>query len=321
MSAISGHEDTVGLQRKRGLSRRNQDRLTIVLFLLPAFIFIFTFQIYPMIRSVYYSLYEWSGFGPLTDYVGLANFERLFTGREFWDAVWHTALIMIWSLALQLPLALLLALLVERDLPGRGFFRSIFFMPYVLSEVIIGQVWIKMFKPDPQFGFINAVLEWFGNLPVIPQIETQAWLADPKQALACAFVALTWQFFGLHMLLYIAGLQNVPRELEEAARIDGANELQTIWNITLPLLGNAIRTSVYLSLLGSVQVFGVIWVMARGGPIGATETMSTYMYRSAFLKFSLGYGSAVAVVILVISLILSTVYQRVVGQHDYIGGI
>ena len=314
MSAISGHEDAFVMEQQRGLSRQAQDRLTIVLFLLPAFLFIFIFQIYPLLRSAFFSLYEWNGLGPLVDYVGLRNFQDMFSEKVFLDSVWHSALIVVWSLAIQLPLALVLALLVERDLPGRTFFRSVLFMPFVLSEVIIGQIWIKMFNPDAQFGFLNFLLEQIG-------VSTQSWLGDPNQALACAFVALSWQYFGLHMLLYIAGLQNVPREIEEAARIDGANGLQTIWNITLPLIGNAIRTSVYLSLLGSVQVFGLVWVMTRGGPISASETMATYMYRSAFLKFSLGYGSAVAVVMLIISLILSTVYQRVAGQHDYIGGM
>jgi len=340
MSTTADRKDAMGLRKeKHGLSRQAQDRLTITFFLLPAFILIFTFQIYPMLRSVYYSFYEWNGLGPLVDYVGLSNFQALGTDTVFWDAVWHSALIVVWSLCIQLPLAMVLALLVERDLPGRVFFRSVLFMPFVLSEVIIGQIWITMFKVDPQYGFINALVMQLGNmteaaygalsqydifrplLPLIPYIETQGWLGDPSQALACTFVALSWQYFGLHMLLYIAGLQNVPRELEEAARIDGANELQTIWNVTLPMIGNAIRTSVYLSLLGSVQVFGVVWIMTRGGPIGASETMATYMYRAAFLKFSLGYGSAVAVVILVFSLILSTVYQRLAGRHEHVGGI
>lgn len=314
MSTISGREESSVLYHQRGLSRKAQDNLTIVLFLLPAFLFIFLFQIYPLSRSVYYSFFDWKGFGPPTDNVGWGNFVQLMGDKMFWSSVWHSVLIVILSLGIQLPVAMLLALLIERDLPGRTFFRSILFLPFVFSEVIIGLIWQTMFDPEPQYGLINAILQQLG-LPI------QKFLGDPGQALGCAFAALTWQYFGLHMLLYIAGLQNVPKELEEAARIDGATEIQTVWNITLPMIGNAIRTSVYLSMLGALQIFGVIWIMTRGGPIFASETMATYMYRSAFLKFSLGYGSAVAVVMLVISLIFSIVYQRLAGRHDYIGGI
>jgi raffinose/stachyose/melibiose transport system permease protein len=314
MGTISNSGDAFVRARQRGLSRQTQDKLTIIFFLLPAFAFIILFQLYPLIRSAYFSIWDWNGLGPLVNNVGAGNFDKIASDKLFWGAVTHSGLIVVWSLVIQLPLAMVLALLVERDLPGRTLFRSIFFMPFVLSEVIIGQIWIMMFKPDPQFGFINAILVQIG-------LPKQAWLGDPKQALACAFIALSWQYFGLHMLLYIAGLQNVPQEIEEAARIDGANGIQTIWYITLPLIGNAIRTSVYLSLLGSVQVFGLVWVMTRGGPVGTSETLATYMYRAAFLKFSLGYGSAVAVIILILSLILSTVYQVAVGQHDYIGGV
>ncbi|MBN1427822.1 MAG: sugar ABC transporter permease [Anaerolineae bacterium] len=314
MSAISGHENTFMPYKSRGITRKAQDRLTILLFLLPAFIFIAIFQIYPMIRSAYFSVWEWNGLGPLETYVGLKNFTDIWSDKSFWKGLQNTSLIVVWSLTIQLPLALILALLIERDLPGRAIFRSILFVPFVLSEVIIGQIWIKMFRPDAHYGFINLILDQFG-------LKAQPWLGDPNQAMACAFVALSWQYFGLHMLLYIAGLQNVPQELEEAARIDGANEIQTIWNITLPMIGNAIRTSVFLSLLGSIQVFGLVWVMTRGGPIGASETLATYMYRAAFLKFSLGYGSAVAIIILVLSLVLSTVYQLAAGRHEHVGGM
>jgi raffinose/stachyose/melibiose transport system permease protein len=137
----------------------------------------------------------------------------------------------------------------------------------------------------------------------------------------CLFVVLTWKYFGFHMLLYMAGLQNIPPEIEEAARIDGANRRQLITHITVPLLGSTIRTSVYLSVLGSLQQFVLVWVMTKGGPVNASEVMATYMYRFGFVRFLLGYGSAVAIVMLLISLAFSLAYLRLVRQPDYLGSM
>jgi raffinose/stachyose/melibiose transport system permease protein len=134
------------------------------------------------------------------------------------------------------------------------------------------------------------------------------------------FVALTWKYFGFHMLLYMAGLQNIPVELEEAARIDGASGFQILWRIILPLLRSTIRTTVFLSVLGSLQVFAIVWIMSQGGPAGASETMATYLYRFGFVRFYLGYGSAVAVVMFIICITFSLVYQKLFKEQDYLGG-
>ena len=139
--------------------------------------------------------------------------------------------------------------------------------------------------------------------------------------MASLFVVLTWKYFGLHMLLYMAGLQNIPAEIEEAARIDGANRRQLLGYITLPLLGGTIRTSVYLSVIGSLQQFILVWIMTKGGPVNASEVMATYMYRFGFVRFWLGYGCAVALVMFLICLAFSVVYQRLARQPDYLGGM
>jgi raffinose/stachyose/melibiose transport system permease protein len=139
--------------------------------------------------------------------------------------------------------------------------------------------------------------------------------------LLAVFITLTWKFFGFHMLLYLAGLQNIPKELEEAARIDGANPFQNFFFITLPLLGSTIRTSVYLSVLGSIQQFILVWIMTKGGPVNASETMATYMYRFGFIRFQLGYGSAVALYMFVLCLIFSLIYQHLTRKPDYLTGL
>ncbi len=307
----------IAMKSERGSSagRRHQDSVTIVLFLLPAFILFLVFLIYPIFQSIYYSTFNWKGFGPAIDFVGLNNFKGILSDKIFMRAVGNCFLIVVLSLGLQLPISLALAIMVGRDLPGRAFFRAIFFMPYVLSEVITAIIWLGLFNPDPQRGFINALLV------LIPGVQAQSFLGDTNVVLGCIFVVLTWKYFGLHMLLYLAGLQNIPREIEEAALIDGVNRWQMIKNITIPLLGSTIRTTVYLSVLGSLTQFNLIWIMTKGGPVNASESMATYMYRFAFVRFLLGYGSAVALVMLLICLAFSVAYLRLGRQPDYLGGM
>ncbi len=307
--------DLLNHRQPNSSPRRVQDRLTIFLFLLPAFVVFLLFIIYPIFRAVYFSTFNWNGLGPATVFVGLNNFKQILTDQVFIKGVENCLLIVVLSIAVQLPLALVLAIMVGRDLPGRAFFRTIFFMPYVISEVITAIIWISLFSPNSQRGLINALLV------LIPGLHAQNFLGDIHQVMACVFVVLTWKYFGLHMLLYMAGLQNIPKEIEEAAMIDGANHWQTIRYVTIPLLGSTIRTTIQLSVLGSLTQFNLIWIMTRGGPVNASEVMSTYMYRYAFIRFQLGYGSAVALVMLAICLLFSVVYLRLARQPDYLGNL
>ena len=291
-----------------------QDKLVIVLFLAPALILFLLFVVYPIFRSIYFSLFDWNGLGPAVHYVGLKNFINILADKVFIKAIRNVLLIIVFSLGIQLPLALGLAVLVGRDLPGRAVFRTIFFLPYVLSEVNAAIMWMLLYNPDPERGFINAILVLFGAKPV-------AWLGNMNIVLPAVFVALTWKYFGYHMLLYLTGLQTIPIDIEEAARIDGANGFQNFFYITLPLLGSTIRTSVYLSVLGSIQQFILVWIMTKGGPVNASETLATYMYRFGFVRFQLGYGSAVAIYMFLFCLIFSLIYRRLTRQPDYLTGL
>ena len=313
-TTLAGHS-ALGAQQQTRFRRRVLDNLTIVLFLAPALVVFLTFVVYPILQSVYYSLFNWKGFGPAVDFVGLQNYVGILSDQIFMKAVGNGFLIVALSLIVQLPLSLALALMVGRDLPGRAFFRTIFFMPYVISEVITAIMWLGLYNPDPERGFLNALLV------LIPGIKAVSWLGNTGTVMASLFVVLTWKYFGLHMLLYMAGLQNIPAEIEEAARIDGANRRQLLGYITLPLLGGTIRTSVYLSVIGSLQQFILVWIMTKGGPVNASEVMATYMYRFGFVRFWLGYGCAVALVMFLICLVFSVVYQRLARQPDYLGGI
>ncbi len=315
MEPIAARSDTLEIRTTSGVTRRAQDNLTIVLFLLPALVLFLVFVIYPILQSVYYSLFNWNGLGPAVDFVSLDNYKRILTDRVFLTALKNGILIALLSLTLQLPLALGLALLIGRELPGRAIFRMIFFMPYVFSEVIVAIMWLGLLNPDPDRGLINALLV------LIPGVKAQPWLANTQTVLLSIFVVLTWKYFGFYLLLFMTGLQNIPADIEEAALIDGANTSQMTFQITIPLLGPTIRTAVYLCVLGSLQQFILVWIMTHGGPVNASEVMSTYMYRYGFVRFYLGYGSAVAIVMFLICLSFSLIYQRLAPQQDYLGGV
>ncbi len=293
------------------LSQKIQKNLTIFLFLVPAFALFLLFIVYPIFKSVYFSFFSWKGFGDPTDFIGLGNFQQILKDKIFQKAIINGLLIIALSLGIQLPLSLGLAIMVGRDLPGRAFFRMIFFMPYVISEVITAIAWMGLYNPDPTRGLFNAILT------LIPGVKPVAWLGDMQVVMPALFLVLTWKYFGLHMLLFLAGLQGIPAEVEEAARIDGANGLQLIRYITLPMLGSTIRTSVYLSILGSLQQFILVWIMTKGGPVNASEVMATYMYRYGFVRFWYGYGSAVAIVMLLVSLVFSIGYLRIIRQPSF----
>ena len=313
MQSLPAIPDIFKLKRGTGSPRRFQDNMVIFLFLLPAIVLFLLFVIYPILQSIYYSLFNWKGFGPAVDFVGVENFKNILEDRVFMIALRNGFLIIALSLFAQLPLSLDLAVLVGRDLPGRVIFRTIFFLPYVLSEVIAALMWLFILNPDPDRGFVNAVIVFFGG-------QSQAWLGNTDLVLLSIFAALTWKYFSYHMLLFMTGLQNIPTEIEEAGRIDGANSIQNFFYITLPLLGSTIRTSVYLSVLGSIQQFILVWIMTKGGPVNASETMATYMYRFGFVRFQLGYGSAVAIYMFLLCLVFSLIYQRLTRQPDYLTG-
>jgi len=299
------------IRRRR---RQWSDALTIFLFLLPSLVLFVLFVLVPVVQAAHYSLYKWSGLGPLDDYIGFKNYQTLFNQPIFLKALENNLLIAGLSLVFQLPAAIVLALLVNRKMPGRSFFRLVFFLPYVLSEVVTGLIWSFIY--NPLYGLIAGVMRQFD-----PHATPPAFLADPKTVLYAIFIAMCWKYFGFHLILYLAGLQNIPAELVEAARVDGASSWQAIRYVTLPLLGSTIRLSAFLSILGSLQYFDLIWVMSGGGPPGtnASETMATYQLHYGLNEFKLGYGSAVGVVMFGICLIFALFYQRVIMRQDLQG--
>ncbi len=281
----------------------------------PAVIIYTMFVLVPMGFAFYYSLYRWRGFGPPTEFVGSRNYRLAFEDPVFRDALWNTAIILMGSLAFQLPIALGIALLLNRRFRGRAFFRLLVFVPYVLAEVTVGIMWKLILIRD---GTADAVLKSLGMEGLV-----QGWLSDLPLIIWTLLFILTWKYVGFAIILFLAGLSNVPDELTEAAAIDGASWWQIQRHITIPLLGPTIRIWMFLSMIGSLQVFDVIFVVAAPSvrSLGAANTVATYMVDNGFFASLWGYGNAIAVILFVISFVAALLFQRFVLRRDLQGAL
>lgn len=299
---------------RRPLVRRVRDWLTAFLFTVPGLILFLAFVAVPILYAGYVSLFNWGGFGSPSDFVGVDNFTRLFQDPVFLGDLWRGLLLVALSLGLQLPFALAMAVLLNQKLRGRAVYRMLFFAPYVLSEVITGVLFSMIFAPDSGLAdkVLGAVgLDGVGGL----------WFAGQSTVMATLFLIMTWKYFGFHMMLLLAGLQGIPPELTEAARIDGANAWQRFRNITLPLLGPTIRMSIFLSVIGAIQLFDLVWVVTQGGPDHHSETMAVTMFQFGFKRYQMGYASAISIVMFLISLVFALFYQRYVLRRDTEGAL
>jgi raffinose/stachyose/melibiose transport system permease protein len=299
--------------RTRTRPRLPSKWVTISLFLLPALALYLTFVIIPIIQAAHFSLYKWNGLAPLDDFVGLKNYQVALASDVFRAAVSNNVLVIVLSLLIQIPFSLGLAVLLNRRFPGRAVFRLLFFVPYVLSEAITGIVFRLLLQPG---ALIDSSLQTAGLGGLI-----QDWLGDANVVMITLFVIISWKYFGFHMILLLAGLQGIPREIEEAALIDGAGRWQAFRYVTLPLLGPTLRVSVFLSMIGALQLFDMVWVMTGGGPLNASTTMAIDMFKSGFKSQQMGYGSALAVILFVCALVVALLYQRYVLRRDVDGAI
>ena len=289
--------------------------VTIALFLLPALVLFGLLVLAPIAIAVYTSMFDWNGLGgPPTDFVGWDNFARLLRDPVFIGDLRRGLILIVLSLVVQLPLALGLALLLNQRFRGRAVFRVLFFAPYMLSEVIAGVLFTMVFSPNR--GLANHLLGLVG----LEALGT-TWLADPSIVLYSVFFVMTWKYFGFHMILYLAGRQNIPEVLHEAAAVDGATPWQIFRHITLPLLGPTIRISVFLSVIGTIQLFDLVWVLTRGGPVHSSETMAVTMFDYGYVRSEVGYGTAISVAMFLISLVFALGYQRFVMHRDVEGAV
>nr|WP_263326404.1 sugar ABC transporter permease [Neobacillus sp. Marseille-Q6967] len=278
----------------------------IILGVLPALIIYAVFAIYPILQSFYYSLVEWNGFSEKT-FIGLDNYIKLFQDPLFWNSAKNNIFIVIASVLGQVPIALFIALLLNRKLKGVKIFRTIGFLPVVLSTVVISLTWNLIYNTKD--GMINELLRTVGL-----DFLAQNWLGDTKWSMIAVSVTVIWQFVGLYLIIFLAALQNIPEEVLEAAQIDGASEWTRTWKITVPMIWDTIIVAVILCISGSLRTFDLIYVMTHGGPSHSTEVMALYMFNETFTKLQYGYGSAVSVTIFFFSLILIFIVTKLMGR-------
>lgn len=300
--------------RRRKASWR--ERAEIALLSGPAVIVFLTFVILPVVMAAYYGFFDWHGYGPATDFVGLRNYNVILNDPEFRAALQHNLEIVVLSLLIQGPIAVLLALLLNRKMRGRSVIRVLVFAPWVVSEVIAGTGWSLMLPVQGAVNHLLTSMHIFGTVRI-------DWLGNPDLALWTLMGILTWKYIGFAVILLMAGLQNIPDELPEAAEVDGASYWQIQRHITLPLLGPTVRIWGFLSIIGAMQLFDlvyIIWGQYVAGVAG-TSTMATYMVLNGRNAGNYGYGNAVAVVLFIISLVVALGYQRLVLRRDMAGAL
>ncbi len=276
------------------MKKQLQYKINIFLFLLPALLLFIAVLIAPIIMSFLYSLTEWNGF-TTPEFIGFKNYVELFTSKSIniSRALKNAMLLALLSCFIQLPFALWLALRLSRPIKGRTAMLSIYFMPVLISTVVIGQLWLKIYNPD--YGVLNILLRSIGL-----EKWTRIWLGDKKTALGAAFVPILWQYVGYHMLLMYAGIKGVPIELTEAAMLDGCTPAQVSRYIIIPYIRPILRVSVIFAVTGSLKSFDLIYVLTNGGPSHTTEVPSTLMINLLFLRNRYGMGSTIAVMLIIL---------------------
>lgn len=290
--------------------KMRSNKLNIILFMLPAVVLFVGILVAPIILSGYYSLFDWNGF---TDkiFIGFNNYKELFTSRSigFMKALRNSLLLALLSVFIQLPLALWLALKLGRGVKGERFFLSVYFLPVLISTVVIGQLWLKIYNPD--YGVLNVFLRKIGL-----ESWTRIWLGKKDTALGAAFVPILWQYVGYHMLLMYAGVRSVPPELTEAAMLDGATDGQVNRYIVLPYIKPILKISVIFAVTGSLKSFDLIYVLTNGGPVHSTEVPSTLMISQLFIRNRYGMGSTIAILLIVLCFGFALIINAIFREED-----
>ncbi|WP_416147492.1 carbohydrate ABC transporter permease [Salipaludibacillus sp. HK11] len=275
----------------------------IALGLLPPLLIYLVFSIVPIFISIYYSFMKWDGFSDMV-FIGFTNYLDVFQDATFWRSVKNNILVVFASVFGQITIGLGLAILLNQKIKGGKFFRTIGFLPVVISTVVISITWRMIY--NSREGMLNNLLETL-NLGFLQQ----NWLGNPNTAMFAILVTIIWQFVGLYFIIFLSALQTVPKDILEAAELDGATEFQKIFFITVPSIKNIILVAIVLCISGSLKTFDLIYVMTNGGPAHATEVMATYMYNETFNGLNYGYGSTISVLILIFSLVLIFITTRI----------
>ncbi|MBP1566380.1 MAG: sugar ABC transporter permease [Oscillospiraceae bacterium] len=293
------------------MDKIRKNKLAIFLFIFPAAVLFIGIIIVPIIMSAIYSFHDWDG---ITDmkFIGVKNYIELFTSESagFPKTILNALLLAILSVFIQLPISLALALRISRGIKGERFFMTVFFIPVLISTVVIGQLWLKIY--NPRYGILNVALETLGL-----DSWCHTWLGEQETALMAVFMPTLWQYVGYHMLLMYAGVKSVSPDVIEAAKIDGANGWQVSTRIIIPLLKPVIKICVIFAVTGSLKAFDMIYVLTGGGPDHASEVPSTLMVSMIFGQSRYGFGSAIAVSIIFLCFFFAIVIKRCIKTEEY----
>ncbi len=282
--------------------RKREKNLFILACLSPALILFFTFLIYPTIEVFRMSLFKWGGFSNNQQFVGLDNFKILWQDENFFRTIQNTILLIVVVTIFTIVLAVLFAAILSTEkIRGNNFFRIIFYIPNILSIVVIAGIFAAIY--DPKAGLLNAVL---------PEAWNKLWLGDQSIVIYSLAFALIWQAIGYYMVMYMAGMANIPASLYEAADLDGAGKIGKFFNVTLPLIWNSIRTTLTFFIISTINLsFLLVQILTDGGPDGSTEVFLSYMFKQAYTNSSYGYGMAIGVVIFIFSFGLSGIVSHI----------
>ncbi len=282
------------------------NKKAITVFMAPAMLIIVVIVLVPIVISLYYSLLKWDGIGKAT-FIGIENYINLFGDERFIASVKNSLLYVVLSLFIQLPLSLLLAIVVSNTKKLEKFYVTVFFIPVIISSVVIGQLWQKVYNGD--YGLLNVLLRSLGY-------SGHDWLGDEKTALMCSFIPNLWQYIGYHMLIMYAGIKSISTDISEAAKIDGANRFQTAMRITIPILKPIIQVCVTFSLIGALKIFDLIFVLTGGGPFQSTEVPTIYMYKTTFDQMHYGYGSAISTFVIIECFLFTAILRFIFKNRE-----
>jgi len=280
---------------------RNKYRV-IIPFLAPSLLLYLTFVIYPYVSAMFISLTRWRGLANPPEYIGLANFQRMLNDENFWNALGNNTYYVVTLPVITLGLALFFAFVLTQGARFAKFYRVSYFFPQVMSVVAIGVLWSFVYHPI--MGILNAILSSIGiNDPPV-------WLGNPDTVLGAVATVAIWQAIGFYMILFVASMDSIPSTFYEAAEIDGATRWQTFWKITIPLIWDTLQTAIIFIMIGATNMFAITQTMTLGGPSRSSEVLSTYLYGEAFLGSKFGYGTAIAVTLFFITLLISVVLTQ-----------
>ncbi len=287
----------------RQLLRMMRKEWTAYLFLLPSLLQFAVLMVFPVIFSFYLSFHEWNILEPAKPFVGLDNYTRLLGDRRVRQAIFNTVYYTVVSVPATLFCGLLIALLLNNQIRGRGLFRAMYYLPGITSAVAVAVVWKWIFNGD--FGLINYYLMEIGLIS-----EPIRWLTDPNLAMPAVIIVSVWGGVGGCMIIYLAGLQAIPDEMYDAAKVDGAGPVRMLFSITIPLLAPATFFLMITSIIGAFQQFGLPYLLTAGGPVGRTTTIAYYLYTSAFKNFEMGYAAAISYVLFAMIFVFTLLHMR-----------